>query len=364
MKPQPLIWVLLLLAGMGQTMAQNGGKYVYNFLNLSYSSRMMGLGGSLVSVHDDSPALILVNPSYISGRQHNTLALNYTDYFTHNNGMSAIYSYTFPKAGSFAFSVQALTYGTFRGMDENGVETGDFTAGDYAITLGWGRELSPNFSVGANLKTVFSHYDAYFSAGVAVDLAGSYYNEEKQLSLTLLAKNIGTQVKAYAPGNREPLPFDLQFALSQRLKHVPIRYHISLHSLYRWNMNYYGHDNPFLETDAISGELQYPSKVAQFADNLFRHFIFGIEIEPIKYFSIQLAYNHNIHQEMKVLSRKSMAGFSYGIQLNIKGIRVGFSRLHYAIGATPNCFDLAFDFGEMAKNSKERKARKLERITP
>jgi hypothetical protein len=364
MRRRVFIWILLLPALMPRIYAQTGGKYVYNFLNLSYSSKMMGLGGSLVSVHDNNPALLLMNPSYISERQHNTLSLNYTDYFAHNNGMSAIYSYTFPKAGSFAFSVQALAYGNFQGMDENGVETGKFTAGDYAITLGWGRELSPNFSIGANLKTIFSHYDSYFSSGLAVDIAGSYYNEEKRLSITLLAKNIGTQVKAYAPGNRELLPFDLQLALSQRLKHVPIRYHISLHSLYRWNMNYYGHDNPFLETDAISGELQYPSKVAQFTDNLFRHFIFGIEIEPVKYFSIQLAYNHNIHQEMKVLSRKSMAGFSYGIQLNIKGIRVGFSRLHYAVGATPNCFDLAFDFGELAKNSKEKKARKLERITP
>lgn len=324
----------------------------------------MGLGGNLISVHDDNPTLIFTNPSYISPLHHNKLALNYTDYFTNSNAMSAVYSYTFPKAGSFAFGVQALSYGSFEGTDETGVETGKFTAGDYALVVGWGRELSPNFSVGANFKTVFSHYGAYFSAGMALDLAGSYFNEDKNLSLTLLAKNIGLQLCAYAPGNRETLPFDLQFAFSQRLKHVPVRYHITLHSLYRWNMNYYGHDNPFMETDAITGELQYPSKVAQFSDNFFRHFVFGIEIEPSKYFSLQFAYNHNIHQEMKVLARKSMAGFSYGFQLNIKGIRFGFSRLHYAVGATPNCIDLAFDFDELAKNSKERKTRKLERITP
>lgn len=364
MNGRPLIWTLLLLAGMVPLQAQTGGRFVYNFLNLNYSSRIMGLGGNLISVHDDCPSLILANPSYISERHHNTLALNYTDYFTHSSAMSAVYSHTFPKAGSFAIGVQALTYGSFNGTDETGVETGKFTAGDYALILGWGRELSPHFSVGANLKTIFSHYDAYFSAGMALDLAGSYFNDEKNLSLTLLAKNVGLQLCSYAPGNRENLPFDLQFALSQRLKHVPVRYHITLHSLYRWNMNYYGHDNPFMETDAITGELKYPSKVAQFADNFFRHIVFGIEIEPSKYFSLQVAYNHNIHQEMKVLSRKSMAGFSYGFQLNIKGIRFGFSRLHYAVGATPNCIDLAFDFDELAKNSKEKKTRKLERITP
>lgn len=358
-----VVIALLLLCGISCLQAQTGGRFVYEFLNLSYSSRLMGLGGNLVSVHDDDPTLILTNPSYISPKHHNKLALNYTNYFAKSNAMSAVYSYTFPKAGSFAAGIYALGYGSFRGADETGIETGKFTAGDYALLLSWGRQLSQNFSIGAQLKTIFSHYDSYFSAGLAVDVAGSYFNDEKNLSLTLLAKNIGTQLKTYAPGNLELVPFDLQFAISQRLKHVPIRYHISLHSLYRWNMNYYGKDNPFLETDALSGEIKYPSKFAQHTDNLFRHFVFGIEIVPVKYFSIQLAYNHNIHQEMKVLSRMSMAGFSYGIQLNIKGIHFGFSRLHYAVGATPNCIDLAFDFNELAKNSHDRKLRKLEKMS-
>ena len=364
MNGRPFIWLWLLLAGMLPLQAQTGGKFVYNFLNISYSSRMMALGGNLISVHDSNASMILMNPSYINESQDNNLALNYTDYFTHSSAMSAVYSHTFSKAGSFAVGIQALAYGSFNGMDETGMETGKFSAGDYALIIGWGRALSSHFSVGANLKTIFSHYGPYFSSGMAVDLAGSYFNDDKNLSLTLLAKNIGLQFRAYTPGNHELVPFDLQFALSQRLKHVPIRYHISLHSLYRWNMNYYGLDSPFTETDAITGEPQYPSKVAQFADNFFRHFVFGLELEPSKYFSLQVAYNHNIHQEMKVLSRKSMAGFSYGFQLNIKGIRFGFSRLHYAVGATPNCIDLAFNFDELAKNSKERKTRKLERITP
>lgn len=345
-----------------QLSAQTGGKYIYNFLNMSYSSRLLALGGNLVSVHDDDPTLMLTNPSYISEQHHNKLALNYTNYFAKSNAFSAAYSYTFPKAGSFAIGFYSLNYGKFRGADETGVETGDFHASDNALIISWGRQLSNNFAIGSQLKTIFSNYGEYFSSGFAVDVAGSYFNDEHNLSLTLLAKNLGTQFKTYTTGNLELLPFDLQLAFSQRLKHVPVRYHISLHSLYRWNMNYYGHDNPFLETDAISGELKYPSKVAQFADNFFRHFVFGIEIVPIKYFSIQLAYNHNVHQEMKIVSRKSLAGFSYGFQLNIKGIHVGFSRMQYAAGVAPNCIDLSLDFQELTNLSKEKKNRKLERL--
>ena len=210
-----LIGVLLLVTGMACVSAQTGGKFVYNFLNLSYSSRLLSLGGNLVSVHDDDPTLLFSNPSFISERQHNNLALNYTDYFTKSNAMAVAYSHTFPKAGSFAIGVYGLPYVSFRGADETGVETGTFSAGDYALVLGWGRELSAHFSVGANLKTVFSHYGPYFSSGLAVDVAGSYFNDEKNLSLTLLAKNIGGQVKCYAPGNHEMLPGRMPLPVSR-----------------------------------------------------------------------------------------------------------------------------------------------------
>lgn len=353
------LYVLLMALG---TSAQTGGHSVYNFLSYSYASRVTALGSGLISVYDDDPTLLMVNPSFIGARHSNTLALDFTNYFANTNYASALYSYTFPKAGSFAIEARYVNYGKFTGTDESGVETGDFSVNDVALTLGWGRELSPHFSIGADLKLVYCGYEMYHSFGLAVDVAGSYFNKEKNLSLTLLAKNIGTEVKPFYPGNLERLPFDLQFALSQRLAHVPIRYHISLHSLYRWNMNYYGADNPFMESDALTNELLYPSKTSQFFDNFFRHIIFGLEIEPSKYFSIQLAYNHNIHQEMKVLARHSMAGFSYGFMLNIKGLRFGFSRLQYAPGAAPNCVNLALNFEEISQWKKKDNPKKLERM--
>ncbi len=335
---------------------------MYNFLSYGYASRITALGSGLISVYDDDPTLLMVNPSLIGVRHHNTLSLDFTNYFASTNYAAALYSYTFPKAGSFAIDARYVNYGKFIGTDETGAETGNFSVNDLALSVGWGRELSPHFTIGAALKLIYCGYESYHSFGIAADVAGSYFNTENRLSLTLLAKNIGTEIKPFYPGNLERLPFDLQFALSQRLAYVPIRYHISLHSLYRWNMNYYGADNPFMETDALTNTLIYPSKVSQFFDNFFRHIIFGIEIEPSKYFSIQLAYNHNIHQEMKVLSRHSMAGFSYGFMLNIKGLRFGFSRLQYAPGASPNCINLSLNFEEMSKWKKNNKPQKLERV--
>lgn len=343
--------------------AQIGGKSVYKILNFNYSNRVAGLGGGLISVYDTDPAIIMQNPSYITPEHHNSLAFNFTDYFSNVGYASALYSHTFKKAGSFAFEMRYVGYGKFTETTEIiGEELGQFTAGDYLLSAGWGRQLSKNFFIGANFHAIYSGYESYHSFGIAVDVAGSYYNEDKRLSLTLLFKNIGTELKPFTPGNYERLPFDIQFALSQRFAFLPVRYHISLHSLYKWNMAYKGPDDPLLEFDALSGEPKYPSGFSRFADNFFRHFIFGIEIEPSKYFSILFSYNHNRHQEMKIPQKGTMAGFSYGFFINIQSIRVGFSRSHYAAGAVPNYITFACNIDELSKLSKEKKKKKLERI--
>lgn len=354
-----IIFILALLAF--QANAQLGGRNVYRLLDFSYSNRVAGLGGNLISVHDNDPTTIIQNPSYISADHHHSLAVNFTDYFSNVAYGSALYSHTFKKAGSFAVEMRYVGYGKFKGTDIYGEETGDFTAGDYALTIGWGRYLDKGFSIGANLKTVFSHYETYSSFGIAADVAGSYYNPEKRISLSLLFKNIGTQIKPFTPGNYERLPFDIQLAFSQRFAYLPVRYHISLHSLYRWDMAYRGEHDPFLEQDGLTGEIKYPSSASRFFDNFFRHIVFGLEIEPSKYFSLHVAYNHNRRQEMKIAQKGSMAGFSYGFMINIHSIRVGFSRAHYAVGAVPNYITFAANIDELSKLSKDNKKKKLQK---
>ncbi|MBO4645107.1 MAG: type IX secretion system protein PorQ [Bacteroidales bacterium] len=342
--------------------AQTGGRFVYNFLNFSNSSRIAGLGGGLIASGDDDPSLLLYNPSLIGSRHHTALEFNMVDYFSNASYGSAMYSHTFNKVGSFVFGMQFVNYGKFTATDENGYENGYFHAGDYAATVGWGRMLDSSFSIGADLKLIYSAYESYRSFGLAVDVAGSYINAKRQLALSLLVKNIGTTIVNYVPGQRERLPFDIQLAFSQKFKFLPVRYHISLHHLYRWNMRYAGELNPLLEYDAMTGEPIYPNKAAQFFDNFFRHINFAIEIIPAKFLSFQLAYNHNRRQDMYIPQKRTLAGFSYGFMLNIKSIRIGFSRVHYAKGATPNYFNFSVNINELSQLNQERKAKKLQRL--
>ncbi|MDD6582501.1 MAG: type IX secretion system protein PorQ [Bacteroidales bacterium] len=362
MKKRGLICFVLLIVGCLVADAQVGGKYIYNFLNFSNSPRQAALGGELVAVYDDDPSLILYNPSMIGQRHHTSLLFSAVDYFSNASYGSAMYSHTFKKVGSFALGMQFVNYGKFTMTDETGIEQGYFRAGDYCATVGWGRRLDSSFSIGANLKLIYSTYESYKSFGLAVDVAGSYVNPKKQLALTLLAKNIGSPIVNYVPGQFEKIPFDIQIAFSQQFRFMPVRYHISLHHLYRWNMAYVGERDPLLEYDALTDEPIYPSKAVQFFDNFFRHINFGIEIIPAKFLSFHIGYNHNRHQEMRIPQRRTMAGFSYGFSLNIKGIRIGFSRMHYARGAVPNYFNFAVNINELSKLSQERKQKKLLKV--
>ena len=67
----------------------------------------------------------------------------------------------------------------------------------------WGRDLGKGFSVGASLKMIYCGYADYNSFGIAADVAGTYYNEKKRLSVSLLFKNMGSELKPFTPGNFE-----------------------------------------------------------------------------------------------------------------------------------------------------------------
>lgn len=340
-----------------------GGNYAYNFMDYKFSARLAGLGGSLTAVHDNDPSLILYNPSSISPRFHTALSVNAADYFTHAGYGSALYSHTFNKVGSFAMEIRYVGYGTFVRTDEAGYEQGTFSCNDAGFTLGWGRQLDSCFSIGANLKLMYSGYESYSSFGMAVDVAGSYYNEKRKITLALLVKNIGGELKPFKEGTRNWAPFDIQIAFSQRLKFVPVRYHISLHSLYKWKMGYVGPNDPLLEVDAMTGETKYPSKFNQGINNFFRHINFGLEIIPVKYLSLFVSYNHNQNRAMRIPQKKSMAGFAYGFMIDIKSVQFGFSRSHYAVGATPNYFTFSLNINELSQLSKEKRQKRLERVT-
>ena len=328
-----------------QSVAQTGGTTTYKFLNLTNSARVAALGGNFLTVRDHDLSLALANPSLISPQMHNNLSLNFVDYFAGTSYGFASYGLYVPKAGSFAASMQYYSYGKMDNTDEYGDVLGQFSAGEYAFNIGWGRLLDTVFSIGANLKMIYSGLETYNSFGLAVDVAGSYIPNET-FCASLLFRNIGLQLTSYTPEGTEPLPFEIQAGISKKLAHVPFRYSILLQHLEKWDLTY---PDPNAQVDPSTGEIPEESGFDAFADKLMRHIVIGGEFIPAKFLSIRFGYNYLRRQEMKVVTRPGTVGFSWGLGIKVSKFNFSYSRAAYHITGSPNFITIGTNLGEWSK---------------
>jgi hypothetical protein len=329
--------------------AQIGGNGTYKFLGYTNSARIAGMGGNFLAINDNDITLTQANPSLITPEMSNNLALSYVNNPGGINYGFVAYSYNFSKVGSFVGSLQFISDGKFTGADPSGNLTGDFYASEYALNIGWGRKLSPLFSIGANGKLIYSQLETYKSFGIAVDVAGTYTSKDQSFTASLIGRNIGTQLVPYLPGQYQPLPFELQIGLSQKLKHIPLRFSQLLTNLQRWDLTYFDPSDPDNTADPITGEVQEKTGVAKFADGLMRHVVLGAELTIAKVLAIRIGYNYQRRQELKLTSKAGLTGFSMGAGLRVKMFNLSYTRASYTAGIANNYITVGVNLQEFVK---------------
>jgi hypothetical protein len=333
--------------------AQLGGKYGYTFLEQPLSARISALGDNQISVNDNDINAGFVNPSLINPGIDNNLALNYVNFFSGINYGSVQYSKTFNKVGSFMGSIQFMDYGTFDYADEAGNRGGSFGASDFAFNLGWGRQLDSSFSIGATAKLIYAFYEGYSSFGFAVDVAGTYLSKTGW-SMSVVASNLGMQLTTFTSGTRDPLPFNLQYALSKRLKHVPFRFTFIYNHIEKWDLTYNDPANPSGGTDPITGDPIEKSGASQFADQFMRHIVLGGEIYIGKNLVLRGGYNYRRRQEGKINEKPGMAGFSWGLGVRIYKFKINYARSTYNLVGSPNYLSLVFGISSFTNDEVVR----------
>jgi hypothetical protein len=345
--------ILLILAisclYASQVIAQIGGYGTYKFLGFTNSARIAGMGGSFLAINDNDITLTQANPSLITPAMSNNLALSYVNSPGGINYGFVMYSYSFKKVGSFVGSLQFINYGKFTGADPSGNITGDFSASEYALNVGWGRQLSPLFSIGANGKLIYSQLETFRSFGIAVDVAGTYTSKDQSFTASLIGRNIGTQIVPYVAGQYQPLPFELQIGLSQKLKHIPLRFSELFTNLQRWDLTYLDPNDPANTPDPITGEVKEKTGAGKFADGVMRHIVLGAELTIAKAFSIRIGYNYQRRQELKLSSKAGLTGFSIGAGLRVKMFNLSYTRASYTAGIPRNYITVAVNLQEFAK---------------
>ncbi len=334
--------VVVILIFNLRSYSQSGGIKAYEFLSLTNSARTAALGSNFLTIRDHDLSLALANPSLISPQMNNTLSLNFIDNFTGAHYGFASYGFNSAKFGSFAGTMQYSNYGKSDNTDETGAVIGQYNAGEYAFNLGWGRMLDSVFSIGANVKMIYSGLETYNSIGIATDVAASYFPDES-FCASILLRNIGRQITAYTSAGVEPLPFEIQAGISKKLAHVPFRYSILLQHLEKWDL---GYADPNAPVDPFTGEAAKVSGIDAFANNAMRHIVIGGEFIPARFLSFRLGYNYLRRQEMKVATIPGMVGFSWGIGLKVSKFNFSYSRSAYHQVGSPNFISISTNLGD------------------
>jgi len=327
-----LFWVVFVSGVHGQ---QQSGR-VYEFLNLPATARITALGGNAFPTMGPDLGMALTHPSLLAQDVNHHLSLNFVDYFDDINYGTVAFSQYFDRLGQFSMALQYVDYGRFIEADEVGQILGEFTAGDYSFQIGWGRLLGDQLMLGSNLKMIYSSLYPESSFGVAVDVSMAYAIPEHQIIMALSARNIGRQITPYHDGVRESLPFDLAFGISKKLINAPFQFSLVANNLHNFGLSY---DTPLLINDYFNNddnERSLQDKASNFADDLMRHVTFGVEFMPLESFSFRAGYNYRRRQEMKVESRLSTVGFSWGFGIRISRFQLQYGRSNYHLAGAPN----------------------------
>ncbi len=333
--------------------AQIGGDNIYEFLRLPASARATAMGGHLIAIAEKDVSAAHSNPATLNADMHNQLSFNHSLHLAGiNSGYVAFGNYLKKPQLSIHAGVQYTRYGEFDATNEFGNITNQFDAADYAIHVGASRQLYEKLTVGANVKYITSQFESYNSNGIAADVGAYFADTSRRFTAALVFRNIGTQFSTYHPDNKERLPYEIQFGISKRLKHLPFRLSVTAIHLERWNILY---DDPNSEENELfilgEGQDQSESNIGPIIDNLFRHFIFGGEFlfGKKENFIVRFAYSHLRRGELAVSGFRNTAGFSGGLGIKIKKFRLEYGKAIYHMAGSTNHFSFMIDFGRFGK---------------
>lgn len=329
-------------------LAQIGGLKSYTFLSLPGPARANALSGASIAIWDNDVNLGYGNPALLHPGSSRQLSFNHVNFVSDLNYGNFAYAKQLNQFGTLGIGLQYFSYGKFDGRDEFDVSTGTFKAADYSLNISIAKPVNKDstLSIGATLKTIYSHYETYSSVGNAVDVGLTYHNK-KNLVISLLAKNYGRMWKSYAAGGAtESLPFDLQIGFSKKVAKAPFRLIVQYDQLLKWDLTYTTTVNqtsgdPFgAQTTAKTDKEIRNEKISKGLDRFGRHITLATEIILGKNFFVRVGYNFRKGKEMSLPDKRAVNGFSAGFGVKIIKFHLNYAYSKYALNGNSHTFGI------------------------
>jgi hypothetical protein len=211
-----------------------------------------------------------------------------------------------------------MGYGNIQMTDVSGNEMGNFIANDYVAQVSMASSFRKNIILGATFKLVQSNYGIYKSTGVAMDLSIAYTSSSRLLRASILANNVGAQIKSYT--EKERLPLNIIMGVSKKLENAPIQFSLTAQRLSIWNNTLY--DPGFYNAEGYKA----PSSV----QDIFNHIILGAEANIGEQVSLDFGYNFLRRFDLNIQNQQNwFNGFSAGLGLKLPRVTIQYGNAFF-----------------------------------
>jgi hypothetical protein len=328
-----------------------GGNSVFNFLKLPNTPQLTSLGGINVSQPSNDIGLAFNNPALLKSLMHTQMDAVFNSFYAGIKAYHLSLGYHNQKLNTnFLWGLNYFSYGNIQQTDAAGNLLGNFHPTDWVMQVSASRSYLEKWNYGATLKYINSNYGQYSSNGLAMDAGVLYFDTTHLFSASVLAKNMGFQLKKYDGTDPDDLPFDLQIGITKRLENAPFSFSITAHHLHRFNIQY--NDTIFNNENAFAN-----SSNKKFSFNkLFRHFIFATTIYAGDKIEVTAGYNYLRRQELNIdNSGNGLNGFSIGAGVILDKLQIRYARAYYQNSTAYNQLGLNltlnkyFGLGEFGK---------------
>ena len=315
--------LLVLFSARAQTI---GGSSVFNFLSLPNTPQLTGLGGVNVSQTSNDVGMAFYNPALLVPSMHTQMNAVFNAFYSGIQSYHLSLGYHSQELNTnFLWGLHYFNYGDIQETDASGNIMGSLRPTDWVMQVSASRSYLKKWNYGAALKFINSNYGVYRSNGIGMDV-GILYNDSASLfSASVLAKNMGFQLKKYYEGDAEDLPFDLIAGISKRLAHAPFGFSITLDHLHQFDIRY--NDTTFNNDNGFSPGNN--NKKFTF-DKIFQHFVIASQIYIGQYLEVSLGYNHLRREELNIdKTGNGLNGFSVEVGALFNKIQVKYARAYY-----------------------------------
>lgn len=313
--------MLAVIVGIHLRAVAQEGASAYSFLEVPSSAQAFGLGGASVALVDADIMLTDMNPALLGPEIGHQIGVGYMHWLGSANFAGVRYGKRAGNHGAWAAGIRYLSYGEMTRLEADGMESGTFTPQDIVFEGTYSHDFNDRLRGGINMKMVYSNYELYTAFALAADVGLDYYDPEHDLSLAIVLKNMGGQLKRFND-DYDRLPFDVQLGYMQGLGTSPFSIAVTAQHLTKWNLTHYAHTDGDDDMEAKGG----------FGRNLLRHLVFGLQYRPSDRFYLSLGYNYKTRTDMSGYQRNFLSGFSAGLGINVKsvGVSVAYAMPHKA----------------------------------